>query len=104
MSKFTWTKRQQEGIPGKVSRLRETGKILNYPKVRLCIAGSPLLDPPPNHVTPPHSKEDDIHLVLRGEVEIALVSLKRVSLLELIIYQHESIKLAGRPYPGVMTF
>ena len=41
--------------------------------------------------------EEDLQPILREEVEIAVASLKRGSLPELIIYQQNLFKLAGRP-------
>ena len=41
--------------------------------------------------------EEDLQPIFREEVEIAVASLKRGSLSELIIYQQNLFKLAGRP-------
>ena len=44
-----------------------------------------------------HTPEEDLQPILREEVETAVASLKRGSLPELIIYQHNLFKLARRP-------
>ena len=43
-------------------------------------------------------QEEDLQPILREEVEITVESLKRGSLLELIIYQQNLFNLAGRPW------